>query len=77
MWWIILGVVGWLACGVAGYLIIRRSFRVRYGPSLGANAWTTYDRMMGLLLCMVGPFGFLVAGGHWLCQVSPEAPAKW
>jgi len=70
---LILGIVSWLLCGVAGYLITRWSFRQ---AGLG---WTSEDRFLGFAFGVVGPIFLLATTLIWIQETyfSSDKPAKW
>ena len=71
MWWIILGIIAWLACGVTGYLLLRA------GERNNGHVWTQRDRRLALLLSTIIAPGFLVFGAFWFLYSDGERPAKW
>ena len=68
-------IIGWLACSVAAYLILRSDIR-----SNGCH-WTIGDRAIGFILSTMGPVAMIPAIIFLIARLAEseywDGPAKW
>ncbi len=75
--WLIIGVAGWLACGVAAYCFVRILCHF-WGEAL-----TVRDRKLFLPISMFGPMGLLALTAIAFYEVvfcrdeHDDTPSKW
>ncbi len=64
-------VIGWLACSVGAYLLLRAAHRRQF-------TWTKGDRnVFGFLSLAWGPASLFMAALVWALDVNEDEPANW